>query len=39
VREVAEAAGLRLEGETDSPLAGPKGNIEHFLLLRRSGVE
>jgi 23S rRNA (cytidine1920-2'-O)/16S rRNA (cytidine1409-2'-O)-methyltransferase len=39
VREAAEAAGLRLEGETDSPLAGPKGNIEHFLLLRRSGVE
>jgi 23S rRNA (cytidine1920-2'-O)/16S rRNA (cytidine1409-2'-O)-methyltransferase len=35
VHEAARAAGLVWEGEVDSALAGPRGNIERFLLLRR----
>ncbi len=33
VRNAAQALGLRLLGECDSVLAGPKGNVERFLLL------
>jgi 23S rRNA (cytidine1920-2'-O)/16S rRNA (cytidine1409-2'-O)-methyltransferase len=35
VREAAEALGLVALGQADSRLAGPKGNIEVFLLLAR----
>jgi 23S rRNA (cytidine1920-2'-O)/16S rRNA (cytidine1409-2'-O)-methyltransferase len=35
VREAAEALGLLALGQADSRLAGPKGNIEVFLLLAR----
>ena len=35
VREAAEAASLRFEGEVESPLPGPRGNRERFLLLLR----
>jgi 23S rRNA (cytidine1920-2'-O)/16S rRNA (cytidine1409-2'-O)-methyltransferase len=35
VREAAEAIGLVALGQSDSALAGPKGNIEVFLLLAR----
>jgi 23S rRNA (cytidine1920-2'-O)/16S rRNA (cytidine1409-2'-O)-methyltransferase len=35
VREEAEALGLVALGQADSRLAGPKGNIEVFLLLLR----
>lgn len=35
VREAAEALGLVALGQADSRLAGPKGNIEVFLLLLR----
>jgi 23S rRNA (cytidine1920-2'-O)/16S rRNA (cytidine1409-2'-O)-methyltransferase len=34
VREAAEALGLEPQAEVDSPLAGPRGNLERFLLLR-----
>jgi len=37
VREAAEALGLRVRGQEDSVLAGPKGNLEIFLLLERPG--
>ena len=33
VREAAAALGLRMLGEAESVLAGPKGNRERFLLL------
>jgi 23S rRNA (cytidine1920-2'-O)/16S rRNA (cytidine1409-2'-O)-methyltransferase len=35
VREAAEALGLETLGESESVLAGPKGNREVFLLFRR----
>jgi 23S rRNA (cytidine1920-2'-O)/16S rRNA (cytidine1409-2'-O)-methyltransferase len=35
VREAAEAAGLRVLGEAESVLAGPKGNREVFLWLEK----
>ena len=35
VREAAQALGLVALGEAESPLAGPKGNREVFLLLAR----
>ncbi len=35
VREAAEELGLRVLGEEESALAGPKGNRERFLLLER----
>jgi 23S rRNA (cytidine1920-2'-O)/16S rRNA (cytidine1409-2'-O)-methyltransferase len=35
VREAAEALGWRSRGEAESRLAGPKGNREVFLWLRR----
>ncbi|MEX2206709.1 MAG: TlyA family RNA methyltransferase [Myxococcota bacterium] len=35
VREAAETLGLVALGQADSQLAGPKGNIEVFLLLAR----
>jgi len=35
VREAGEALGLETLGEAESPLAGPKGNREVFLLFRR----
>jgi 23S rRNA (cytidine1920-2'-O)/16S rRNA (cytidine1409-2'-O)-methyltransferase len=35
VREAAEAAGLRVLGEAESPLPGPKGNRETFLWLEK----
>ena len=35
VREAAEALGWRARGEAESRLAGPKGNREVFLWLRR----
>ena len=34
VRESAEAIGLAILGECESPLLGPKGNREFFLALR-----
>jgi len=34
-RSSVEQQGFELEGECDSALAGPKGNLEHFLLARR----
>jgi 23S rRNA (cytidine1920-2'-O)/16S rRNA (cytidine1409-2'-O)-methyltransferase len=34
VREAAAALGLEAEGEAQSVLPGPKGNLERFLLLR-----
>jgi 23S rRNA (cytidine1920-2'-O)/16S rRNA (cytidine1409-2'-O)-methyltransferase len=37
VRTAGEELGLVYEGEVESPLPGPKGNREVFLLLRRSG--
>jgi 23S rRNA (cytidine1920-2'-O)/16S rRNA (cytidine1409-2'-O)-methyltransferase len=36
VREAALARALEPRGEADSVLAGPKGNLERFLLLRRA---
>jgi 23S rRNA (cytidine1920-2'-O)/16S rRNA (cytidine1409-2'-O)-methyltransferase len=36
VREAALAAGLEARGEVDSVLPGPRGNLERFLLLRRT---
>ena len=36
VREAAEALGLRVCGQHESVLAGPKGNREVFLLLEAS---
>jgi 23S rRNA (cytidine1920-2'-O)/16S rRNA (cytidine1409-2'-O)-methyltransferase len=36
VREAALGLGLEPLGEADSVLAGPKGNVERFLLLRRA---
>ena len=38
VREAALALGLRIRGEADSVLPGPKGNVERFLWLQ-SGAE
>ena len=35
VQAAAEALGLELLAESESVLAGPKGNRERFLLLRR----
>jgi 23S rRNA (cytidine1920-2'-O)/16S rRNA (cytidine1409-2'-O)-methyltransferase len=35
VREAALGLGLEVEGEAESVLPGPKGNLERFLLLRR----
>jgi len=35
VRSAAEALGLETLGDRESVLPGPKGNLEHFLLLRR----
>jgi 23S rRNA (cytidine1920-2'-O)/16S rRNA (cytidine1409-2'-O)-methyltransferase len=35
VREAAEAAGLRVLGEAESVLAGPKGNREVFVWLQK----
>jgi 23S rRNA (cytidine1920-2'-O)/16S rRNA (cytidine1409-2'-O)-methyltransferase len=35
VREAARALGLSAEGEIDSALPGPRGNVERFVLLRR----
>ncbi len=37
VREACEAAGLRVQGEVESTVPGPKGNRERFLLLLRTG--
>ena len=34
IREFALSLGLHVQGETESPVPGPKGNIEYFLLLR-----
>lgn len=31
VRDAIERAGFRLENECDSELAGPRGNVEHFV--------
>jgi 23S rRNA (cytidine1920-2'-O)/16S rRNA (cytidine1409-2'-O)-methyltransferase len=36
VRDAALALGLEVEGEAESVLPGPKGNLERFLLLRRA---
>ncbi len=36
VRGACEAAGLRVEGEIESTVPGPKGNRERFLLLLRT---
>ncbi len=35
VRQAAEKLGLRVRGEEESVLSGPKGNRERFLLLER----
>lgn len=37
VRAAAAALGLAVEGECESPILGPKGNREFFLLLRVPG--
>ena len=37
VREACDAAGLRVQGEVESAVPGPKGNRERFLLLLRTG--
>lgn len=39
VREAAERAGLRVLGEAESVLPGPKGNREVFLLLEKPARE
>jgi len=39
VREAAEALGLEVLGEAESRLAGPKGNREVFLHLRRRSAQ
>ena len=39
VREACEAAGLRVQGEVESTVPGPKGNRERFLLLLRTGCQ
>jgi 23S rRNA (cytidine1920-2'-O)/16S rRNA (cytidine1409-2'-O)-methyltransferase len=36
VRNFSEELGLRAEGVFESPVRGQKGNIEYFMLLRRS---
>ena len=33
--EGVAAAGFVIEGECDSPIAGPKGNLEAFVCARR----
>ena len=35
VTAATRQAGFELEGESESKIAGPKGNVEHFLLARR----
>lgn len=37
VAEAARALGLAIVGVTASPLPGPKGNVEYFLWMSRSG--
>ncbi len=39
VRERAAAQGLRVRGEAESVLAGPKGNVERFLWLQLPPAE
>jgi 23S rRNA (cytidine1920-2'-O)/16S rRNA (cytidine1409-2'-O)-methyltransferase len=39
VGEAAERLGLRVLGEVESTLPGPKGNRERFLLLLRPGED
>ena len=34
-REAITAAGFAIVGETDSAVAGPKGNVERFVHARR----
>jgi 23S rRNA (cytidine1920-2'-O)/16S rRNA (cytidine1409-2'-O)-methyltransferase len=36
-RDAIVRAGFDVEGEVDSALKGPKGNLERFLLARRTG--
>ena len=35
-RGAVQAAGFRVVASADSALAGPKGNVEHFLFARRT---
>lgn len=39
VADRAEGLGWRAAAVTASPLPGPSGNVEYFLLLRRNGAE
>lgn len=39
VQDAARALGYRVQGDVPSPIAGAKGNLEHFLLLEYPGVE
>lgn len=34
IKNFSEGIGLKLLGETASPIKGPKGNLEHFLYLK-----
>ncbi len=36
IKDFSETLGLKLLGETPSPIKGPKGNLEHFLYLKKS---
>jgi 23S rRNA (cytidine1920-2'-O)/16S rRNA (cytidine1409-2'-O)-methyltransferase len=36
-RDAIEAAGFAIDGELDSTVPGPKGNLERFVLARRMG--
>ena len=38
-RLAIRAAGFSILGEVDSPLTGPKGNLERFVLARRCSIE
>ncbi len=38
-RAAIRSAGFTIIGEVDSPLAGPKGNLERFVWSRRGGSE
>lgn len=36
IKNFSKTLGLKLLGETPSPIKGPKGNLEHFLYLKKS---
>jgi len=36
IKHCAATLGLELKGEMDSPVKGPRGNIEHFLWLKKN---